>query len=220
MPPAVWPLLGREPEEQFEVVAHVGELGGQVGRFVHRAGEDESALEDGEDVVGEGRKLDGGSGRMHAGGGFELVEQPLSPLADRADDHVAGAVAGELALVDEGDEQAARLGGGKLGGDLLEVPDERDELLRRIVGLGLGLRSAAAGAPDGAAQELVRGLGSLLCDLCRRLRRLAARLSIETVPLILVDAAGLACGLVTLGITLRMRGSLVRPSTWAACPEA
>jgi hypothetical protein len=40
------------------------------------------------------------------------------------------------------------------------------------------------------------------------------------MPLILVDAAGLLCGLVTLAITLSMRGSLIRPSSWATCPEA
>ena len=44
-------------------------------------------------------------------------------------------------------------------------------------------------------------------------------LSIGSLPLILVDAAGLACGLVTLAITLKMRGSLLRPSTWASCPD-
>lgn len=44
-------------------------------------------------------------------------------------------------------------------------------------------------------------------------------LSIESVPLILVDAAGLACGAATLAITLAMRGSLLRPSTWSSCPE-
>jgi len=43
---------------------------------------------------------------------------------------------GELALIDEGDEQAARLGRGELGGHLLETADERDELLGRVVGLG------------------------------------------------------------------------------------
>jgi hypothetical protein len=43
--------------------------------------------------------------------------------------------------------------------------------------------------------------------------------STESWPLIVVDAAGLACGLVTLAITLRMRGSLLRPSTWRSCPE-
>jgi uncharacterized protein with PQ loop repeat len=44
-------------------------------------------------------------------------------------------------------------------------------------------------------------------------------LSIGSLPLILVDAAGLLCGLITLGITLSMRGSLVRPSSWGKCPE-
>jgi uncharacterized protein with PQ loop repeat len=43
-------------------------------------------------------------------------------------------------------------------------------------------------------------------------------LSIESLPLILVDGAGLACGLITLAITLRMRGSLVRPGSWRTCP--
>jgi uncharacterized protein with PQ loop repeat len=45
-------------------------------------------------------------------------------------------------------------------------------------------------------------------------------LSIESLPLILVDAAGLLCGLTTLAITLAMRGSLLRPSTWGTCPES
>jgi uncharacterized protein with PQ loop repeat len=44
-------------------------------------------------------------------------------------------------------------------------------------------------------------------------------LSIGSVPLVLVDAAGLLCGLVTLAITLSMRGSLLRPSTWRTCPD-
>jgi uncharacterized protein with PQ loop repeat len=42
-------------------------------------------------------------------------------------------------------------------------------------------------------------------------------LSIGSVPLILVDVAGLVCGLVTLAITLSMRGSLLRPGSWRAC---
>ena len=67
----------------------MGELGGQVLRFVHRAGEDEAALEDGEDVVGEGGQVDGGGGRMQPGRGFELLEQPLSPVADGVGDQVA-----------------------------------------------------------------------------------------------------------------------------------
>ena len=43
-------------------------------------------------------------------------------------------------------------------------------------------------------------------------------LSIGSLPLILVDAAGLLCGLATLGVTLSMRGSLLRPATWSNCP--
>jgi uncharacterized protein with PQ loop repeat len=43
-------------------------------------------------------------------------------------------------------------------------------------------------------------------------------LSIGSLPLILVDAAGLLCGLVTLAITLSLRGSLLRPRSWAKCP--
>lgn len=45
-------------------------------------------------------------------------------------------------------------------------------------------------------------------------------LSIGSMPLILVDAAGLVCGLVTLAITLRMRGSLLLPRSWGRCPES
>jgi uncharacterized protein with PQ loop repeat len=44
-------------------------------------------------------------------------------------------------------------------------------------------------------------------------------LSIGSLPLILVDAAGLLCGIITLAITLRLRGSLRRPSSWRTCPE-
>ena len=43
--------------------------------------------------------------------------------------------------------------------------------------------------------------------------------SIGSLPLILVDAAGLLCGLVTLAITLSLRGSLLRPNSWRTCPE-
>ena len=43
-------------------------------------------------------------------------------------------------------------------------------------------------------------------------------LSIESMPLVVVDSVGLATGLVTLGITLVMRGSLVRPGSWRTCP--
>ena len=44
-------------------------------------------------------------------------------------------------------------------------------------------------------------------------------LSIGSLPLILVDAAGLLCGLVTLAITLSLRGSLLRPGSWRTCAE-
>jgi uncharacterized protein with PQ loop repeat len=44
-------------------------------------------------------------------------------------------------------------------------------------------------------------------------------LSIQSMPLILVDAAGLACASTTLAITLAMRGSLLRPSTWGSCAD-
>lgn len=44
-------------------------------------------------------------------------------------------------------------------------------------------------------------------------------LSIQSVPLMLVDAIGLLCGGFTLAITLALRGSLVRPTTWNSCPE-
>jgi hypothetical protein len=63
-PPAAFGPAGGDTEEQFEVVAHVRELGGQVEGFVHRAGEDEAALEDGEDVVGERWQVDLDGGRM------------------------------------------------------------------------------------------------------------------------------------------------------------
>jgi hypothetical protein len=43
-------------------------------------------------------------------------------------------------------------------------------------------------------------------------------LSIGSLPLIMVDAAGLLCGLATLAITLSARGSLIRPSSWGQCP--
>jgi hypothetical protein len=33
-----------------------------------------------------------------------------------------------------------------------------------------------------------------------------------------LTAAGLLCGLVTLAITLSLRGSLLRPSSWGTCP--
>jgi uncharacterized protein with PQ loop repeat len=47
---------------------------------------------------------------------------------------------------------------------------------------------------------------------------LAYGLSIGSLPLIVVDAIGLVCGTATLAIALSLRGSLLRPSTWASCP--
>ena len=44
-------------------------------------------------------------------------------------------------------------------------------------------------------------------------------LSIESLPLVVVDGVGLVAGLATLAVTLRMRGSLMRPRTWGSCPR-
>ncbi|HWT24267.1 MAG TPA: SemiSWEET family transporter [Solirubrobacteraceae bacterium] len=43
-------------------------------------------------------------------------------------------------------------------------------------------------------------------------------ITIDSVPLIVVDAVGLLCGLVTLAVTLAMRGPVMRPRSWT-CPE-
>ena len=84
----------------------------------------------------------------------------------------------------------------------------------------------AAGAALLQARQVVRRRSS--CEVSARFFATYAGgyavwllygLSIDSMPLILVDAAGLACGLVTLAITLRMRGSLLRPNTWGSCPE-
>jgi uncharacterized protein with PQ loop repeat len=42
---------------------------------------------------------------------------------------------------------------------------------------------------------------------------------IESFPLILVDLVGLLCGGFTLAITLSLRGSLLRPTSWNSCPD-
>ena len=42
-------------------------------------------------------------------------------------------------------------------------------------------------------------------------------LSVGSVPLIVVDAVGLLCGGLTLTVALSLRGSLVRPASWASC---
>jgi uncharacterized protein with PQ loop repeat len=43
-------------------------------------------------------------------------------------------------------------------------------------------------------------------------------LGVGSVPLIVVDAVGLLCGGLTLGVALALRGSLLHPSTWTSCP--
>lgn len=48
---------------------------------------------------------------------------------------------------------------------------------------------------------------------------LAYGLSIDSLPLILVDAFGLVTGLITLTVTLAFRGSLIRPTTWSSCDQ-
>lgn len=42
-------------------------------------------------------------------------------------------------------------------------------------------------------------------------------LSVGDLPLILVDAAGLLCGGMTLVVALSLRGSLIRPARWSSC---
>ena len=169
---------------------------------------------------------------MRPGGCLELVQQPSSPVLDRPGDGVVFAVAGELALVDEGDEETPRLGGGEVGGGVLEVPDEGHELFGRVVALGLGVGQGVVEhglvrggvALDKRASELVLGgevvkeralgvgaAGAALLQARQVFRRrssceVSARffasyaggyaiwllygLSIGSLPLLLVDAAG------------------------------
>jgi len=42
-------------------------------------------------------------------------------------------------------------------------------------------------------------------------------LSLGNFPIISVHALGLICGMVTLGIALRLRGSLMSPTSWSRC---
>ena len=87
---------------------------------------------------------------------------------------------------------------------------------------GLG---AAGAALLQARQVLQRGSS---CDVSARFFATYAGgyaiwlmygLSIESMPLVLVDAVGLVSGLATLAITLAVRGSLVRPKSWQTCPR-
>jgi uncharacterized protein with PQ loop repeat len=88
-----------------------------------------------------------------------------------------------------------------------------------------GLGAAAAVLLQ--ARQMVRRRSS--CDVSARFFAIYAGgyavwllygLSIASLPLIVVDAAGLVCGLVTLGIALRLRGPLLRPSAWSGCDAA
>jgi uncharacterized protein with PQ loop repeat len=103
---------------------------------------------------------------------------------------------------------------------MLGIHPEMLGLIATLYGVG-----AATTALLQARQVLRRGSS---CDVSARffatyaggyLVWLLYGLSIDSVPLILVDAAGLLCGLFTLGVTLAMRGSLVRPGTWRSCPQ-
>jgi len=103
---------------------------------------------------------------------------------------------------------------------MLPVPTDMLAATATLYGVG------AAGAALLQARQVVRRKSS--CEVSARFFATYAGgyavwllygLSIGSMPLILVDAAGLACGVATLAVTLRMRGSLLRPSTWASCPD-
>ena len=79
----------------------------------------------------------------------------------------------------------------------------------------------AAGAALLQARQIVRRGSS--CDVSARFFATYAGgyavwllygLSIDSLPLILVDAVGFVCGTLTLVITLRMRGPLLRAATY------
>jgi uncharacterized protein with PQ loop repeat len=100
------------------------------------------------------------------------------------------------------------------------LPPELLEIIATLYGVG-----AATAALLQARQALRRGAS---CEVSARFFAAYAGgyavwllygLSIGSVPLILVDALGLLCGGITLGVTLALRGSLVRPGTWNSCPR-
>ena len=104
---------------------------------------------------------------------------------------------------------------------MLPIPPDALGIVATLYGVG------AACAALLQARQIVRRRSS--CEVSARIFATYAGgyavwllygLSIESMPLIFVDAAGLACGLVTLGVTLRMRGSLLRPRSWRSCPES
>ena len=45
-------------------------------------------------------------------------------------------------------------------------------------------------------------------------------LSVSNIPLIVVDSVGLLCGGLTLAVALSLRGSLLRPASWASCDQS
>jgi MtN3 and saliva related transmembrane protein len=98
------------------------------------------------------------------------------------------------------------------------------ELLEMIATL-YGVAAATAGLLQ--ARQMLRRRRS--CDVSARFFAAYAGgyaiwllygLSIGSVPLIVVDLVGLLCGAVTLAVTLRLRGSLFRPSTSTQCDVA
>ena len=48
---------------------------------------------------------------------------------------------------------------------------------------------------------------------------LAYGLSTGSIPLIVVDSAGLLCAGLTLAVALSLRGSLLHPATWTSCTD-
>jgi uncharacterized protein with PQ loop repeat len=103
---------------------------------------------------------------------------------------------------------------------MFDIPPE----LLGTVATGYGV--AAAGAALLQARQILRRRTS--CDVSARFFAAYAGgyaiwllygLSIGSVPLILVDAAGLLCGGFTLAVTLALRGSVLRPATWGTCGD-
>lgn len=103
------------------------------------------------------------------------------------------------------------------------MPELEPDLMAMIATLyGVG----AAGTVLLQAHQIARRRSS--CDVSARFFATYAGgyaiwllygLSIGSLPIILVHAVGLLCGTLTLVVTLRMRGSLLRPGSWTRCPE-
>ena len=74
-----------------------------------------------------------------------------------------------------------------------------------------------------ARQMLARG-GS--CDVSARFLAVYAGgygvwllygLSLQALPIVVVDSLGLVCGAITLAVELRLRGRLLSPASWNQC---